>query len=88
MEVGAIVGGTSLGENKLWKTSDLILRGLGFVDMMINYSITIIIIIPVVNILSLFDSNFSCCLICMIDCLMTINRLKFVLNEIIFYCEL
>ena len=57
MEVGAIVGGTSLGENELEKTSDLILRGLGFVDMMIDYSIIIIIIIPVVNILSLFDSN-------------------------------
>ena len=62
MEVGAIVGGTSLGENELEKTSDMILRGLGFVGL-IDYSIIIIIIIPVVNILSLFDSNFSCCLI-------------------------
>ena len=33
MEVGTIVGGTSLGEYKLGKTSDMILRGLGFVGL-------------------------------------------------------
>jgi len=33
MEVGAIVGGTFLGENELEKTSDMILRGLGFVGL-------------------------------------------------------
>ena len=33
MEVGSIVGGTSLGEYELEKTSDMILRGLGFVGL-------------------------------------------------------
>ena len=33
MEVGAIVGDKSLGENKLEKTSDMILYGLGFVGL-------------------------------------------------------
>ena len=33
MEVGAIVGGTSLGEYELEKRSDLILRRLGFVGL-------------------------------------------------------
>ena len=85
MEVGAIVGGTSLGENELEKTSDRYDTSCWFV--MIDYLIMIIIIIPVVNILSLFDSNFSCCLINMTDCLIIINRLKVVLI-VIFFCKL
>ena len=79
-----------LGENELEKTSDRYDNSWALICwfVIINYSIIIITIIPVVNILSLFDSNFSCCLINMIDCLIIINRLKVVLSEIIFSCKL
>ena len=46
--------------------------------------------IPVVNILSLFESEFtccSCCLIDMIDCSIVRNRLKVLLIEIIFFLK-
>ena len=33
MKVGTIIGGTSLGEYELGKTSDMILRGLEFVGL-------------------------------------------------------
>ena len=79
-----------LGEKELEKTSDRYDNSWALICwfVMIDYSIIIIIIIPVVNTLSLFDSNFSCCLINVIDCLIIINRLKVVLSEIIFSCKL